>query len=299
MSTSDHRHARAGVAYAVGAYGFWGVAPVYFMLVKFAGPAEVLAHRVIWSVPLMAVLVTVARQWPTLRGLSASQVKRLALCSALLSSNWFIFIYGVHSGRIAETALGYFINPLVSIILARLVLGERMRPLQWVAAGIAAAGVAVELYVAGSVPVIALALAMTFGLYGLLRKQLALASSVGLAVEVSVLAPFALAYLLLGVLADNEVQRSIGQIALLGLGGAVTVIPLIWFASAATRLPLSILGFIQYLAPSIALMLAVVVYGETVSASRWTSFAMIWTALAVLSAEALWHFRKAASRVRP
>jgi chloramphenicol-sensitive protein RarD len=170
----------SGAGYAVAAYTFWGFAPVYFVWVSFAQPLEVLAHRIVWSIPLLLVLVTLARQWPAARQLQLHQWGILAICSALLSTNWLTFIYAIHEGRIVETSLGYFINPLVSIVLGWLFLQERMRPWQWVAACAALFGVLVELLTLGELPWLALTLAFTFGTYGLLRKQLGLPSSVGL-----------------------------------------------------------------------------------------------------------------------
>jgi len=284
--------AGSGAAYAIGAYLFWGVAPIYFVWVSFAQPLEVLAHRVVWSIPLLAVLITVARQWPALRALSRRHLGVLLICSALLSVNWFTFVYAVQQGRIAETALGYFINPLVSIVLGSVFLGERLRPWQWVAALIAASGVLGELIMQRELPWLGLLLAGSFGVYGLMRRQLAVPSSVGLGVEATFVAPFALGYLVSLELFGAGAGRSVSEWLMLGLGGAVTVTPLIWFASAAIRLPLSTLGFFQYIAPSLSLMLAVFVYTEPVSDARWRSFVMIWVGLAVFSAEGLLRHRR-------
>lgn len=298
MATPDaarahHRHLH-GYAYAVASYTFWGVAPVYFVWVKFAAPLEVLAHRVLWSVPLLALLVTLARQWPALRALEYREVLRLAVCAVLLSINWLTFIYAIHMERIAETSLGYFINPLVSIVLGALFLHERMRPWQWLAAGCAALGVSAEVVAVGQLPWLGLTLAFSFGFYGLLRKQLSVPSSVGLAVEAAMVLPFALAYLVYVAGNDLAVERSTAELLLLGLGGLVTVTPLIWFASAAVRIPLTTLSFFQYLAPSISLLLAVYVYGEDVSGPRWLSFMLIWLGLLLFSLEGVWWHRRQA-----
>ncbi len=284
----------AGAAYAVAAYVFWGLAPVYFVWVKFATPLEVLAHRVLWSLPLLAILITVARQWPGLKALSRKAYAQLAVCAVLLSVNWLTFIYAIHVERISETALGYYINPLVSIVLGWLVLGEKLRPLQWAAAGVAAAAVSYELVMLGELPWLGLLLAATFGFYGLLRKQLGVASSLGLGVEAFMLAPLALGFLLYWETVGNPASHTFNEYALLGLGGAITITPLLWFAAAAVRLPLTILGFFQYIAPSISLVIAVFVYSEPVAASRWVSFGLIWLALAVFSLEGLLHNRRAA-----
>ena len=264
---------------------------MYFVWVKFAAPLEVLAHRIVWSVPLLALLITVGRQWSALRFLSMRQLRLLAVCSVLLSINWLSFIFAIHTERIAEAALGYYINPLVSIVLGFVVLAERLRPAQWGAVGLAFAAVLLEVAALGEVPWLALALAFSFGFYGLLRKQLAVSSSAGLGVEATLLLPFALGYLMIAGASADAPERSLAQVLMLGLGGAVTVAPLIWFASAATRLPLTVLGFFQYLAPSISLLLAVFVYEEPVTQMRWVSFTMVWLALALLSVEALQHSR--------
>lgn len=271
---------------------FWGFAPVYFVWVAFASPLEVLAHRVVWSVPLLALLITLARQWPTLLALRPRQLWTLLLCSLLLSINWLTFVYAVQLGRIAETALGYFINPLVSIVLGWLFLRERLRLWQWVAALTAASGVMAELFTQSELPWLGLTLAGTFGVYGLLRRRLAIPSSVGLGVEASIVAPLAIGYLLyMGTAVEGE-ARTLQQVLMLGLGGVVTVTPLIWFASAAIRLPLSTLGFFQYIAPTLSLLLAIFVFHEQVSAARWNSFVMIWLGLIIYSMESLVHHKR-------
>jgi len=282
----------AGAAYAVAAYVFWGFAPVYFVWVSFASPLEVLAHRIVWSVPLLAVLITLARQWPALLALHPRQLWTLLLCSVLLSINWLTFVYAVQLGRIAETALGYFINPLVSIVLGWLFLREHLRPWQWAAALTAASGVLAELITQSELPWLGLLLAGSFGVYGLLRRKLAIPSSVGLGVEASIVAPLAVGFLLYTGVAVEGDPRSLQQILMLGLGGAVTVTPLIWFASAAIRMPLSTMGFFQYIAPTLSLLLAVFVYQEQMSDARWTSFVFIWLGLIIYSVESLLHHKR-------
>lgn len=288
----EQRRQQAGFGFALAAYGFWGLAPIYFVWVSFAHPLEVLAHRVVWSVPLLAILITLARQWPAVRALRWRQLRVLMLCSLLLSCNWLIFIFAIQQGRIAETSLGYFINPLVSIVLGWLFLKEQMRPLQWAASALAAIGVASEVVAQGELPWLGLSLAFTFGLYGLLRKQLAVSSSVGLGIETLFVAPLGVAYLLWMGFDGASVDRDIVQIWMLGLGGLVTVLPLIWFASAAVRIPLTMLGFCQYLAPSLSLLIAVFVFNEQVPAGRWLSFALIWLGLLMFSIEAFHHYRR-------
>jgi len=285
-ATGDPR-LRQGAAYALAAYTFWGFAPIYFVWVNFAAPLEILAHRVVWSVPLLACLITLARQWSAVRLLTPRQLGLLGVSSVLLSVNWLTFIYAIHQARITETSLGYFINPLVSIVLGALFLGERLRPLQWLAAGAAAVGVASELIALGQLPWLGLTLAFSFGFYGLLRKQLQIPSSVGLGVETLMVVPLAIAYLAYGGSADILPARESSQVLMLGLGGLVTVTPLVWFAAAAVRMPLTLLSFFQYLAPSLSLLLAVFVYAEPIASVRWLSFALIWMGLAVFSVDGL------------
>lgn len=291
--SNDARVRRVGVGYALAAYTIWGVAPVYFVWVNFALALEILAHRILWSLPLLVVLVLLGRQWRALRALSRRDVGRLALCAALLSVNWLTFIYAIQIERIAETSLGYFINPLVSLVLGALFLAERMRLAQWLAAGLAAIGVGFELIMLGELPWLGLALAFSFGFYGLIRKQLNLPSAVGLSVETALVAPAALSYLIWLHAWGPDPDRTVGQIAQLAAGGLVTALPLVCFAAAAIRLPLSVLSFFQYLAPSLSLLIAVAVYGETVSDSRWIAFALIWLALVMFSVEGLYHRRRA------
>ena len=233
------------------------------------------------------------RQWRGLRELSSSVYLRLFVCAILLSINWLTFVYAIHTERIVETALGYYINPLVSIVLGWLVLGERMRTLQWLAAGIAALAVSFEVLMLGAVPWLGLLLAFSFGFYGLLRKQLGVASSLGLGVEAAMLAPLALAFIAFWETRADSVSHDFPEYALLALGGVVTITPLLWFAAAAVRLPLTVLGFFQYIAPSLSLLLAVFVYAETVTFSRWVCFGFIWLALAIFTVESVVHSRRA------
>ena len=271
----------AGYAYATSAYLFRGVVPVYFVWVSFALPLEILAYRILWALPCLFLLVTLGRQWQGLRALDFRSYVLLACCSLLLSANWLTFIYGISQQKIAETSLGYFMNPLVTIGLGTLILKERRRPAQTVAFVLAASGIAYELYTQGSLPWIALSLAITFGLYGLLRKQIAVPAAIGLAIETAFVAPLALGFLVFYVLPDRDAEH----LAMLALGGVVTVVPLVWCGAAAMRLRLTILGFFQFLAPSISLLIAIYLYGESVTPARWVSFIMVWVGLLVFSAE--------------
>ncbi len=292
MSSSVHElgDTRNGLLFAFAAYGIWGIAPIYFVWVSFAQPLEVVAHRVVWGIPLLGVLLLVSGQWREVKSLAAPALGYLLVSALCLSINWLMFVYAIQTERIAEASLGYFINPLVSIVLGWLFLRERLRPLQWLAVAVAGIGVCSELWVRASLPWLGLTLALTFGLYGLLRKQVNVGAVAGLSIETAVVAPFAVGFLVW--LSLHGETRDIGALLSLGLGGLVTVVPLICFAAAAIRLPLTTLGFVQYLSPSCALMLAIFVYGEVVPAERWFTFAFIWGALMIFSFEGLYRYRK-------
>lgn len=281
---------RKGLLFAVAAYCIWGVAPIYFVWVGFAAPLEILMHRVLWSVPVLVLLITVTGQWTAARALSRREVALLFVTALCLSANWLTFIWAIQAQRIADASLGYFINPLINILLGWVFLQERLRPLQWLAVAIALLGVGIELGVRQTMPWLGLTLALTFGFYALLRKQVSVPAAIGLWVETMLMLPIALLFLFWLLAQDG--MRAAGQIMQLALGGVITVVPLVCFAAAALRLPLSTLGFVQYLAPSCALLLAVVVLNESVPHMRWVTFGFIWTALVVVTAENIFSLRK-------
>ena len=287
---AEQRIQRQGLLFAVAAYGIWGFAPMYFVWVGFAAPLEILMHRVLWSVPLLVLLITVTGQWADVRGLSRRALLFLTATALLLSINWLTFIWAIQAQRIADASLGYFINPLVNVLLGGLFLRERMRPYQWLAVGVALLGVGAELWVQRSVPWLGLILAVSFGFYGLLRKQVSVPAAIGLWVETTLMLPIALLFLFW--LVTNEGLRPVMQVAQLAMGGLVSVVPLVFFAAATLRLPLTTLGFVQYLAPSCALMLAIFLYDEAVPEIRWVTFGFIWSALVIFSAENFFHVRK-------
>lgn len=289
MPVDPAAEARQGLGYALTAFTIWGFVPVYFVQVEFAEPLEVLAHRIVWTLPLTAILITLTQQWSALLALKRRQLTFLVASSVCLSINWLAFIWAIHDGKIVETSLGYFINPLVSIVLGWAILKEVMRPWQWIAVAIAAVAIVVELAVARLVPLFGLTLAFSFGLYGLLRRQVDLPSTVGFAVETAIMAPLAAGFLV--YLAMQGGQRSLTEVGLLGLGGLVTLIPLIAFGAAAIRLPLTRLGIVQYLAPTISLLLAVFVYDEVVATLRWQTLGLVWVAILIFSIDGLRHHR--------
>lgn len=269
--------------YALAAFCFWGLVPIYFKAVAVVPPLELLAHRVLWSVPLVALLITLGRQWGPLRRALASRRVWLILClsASLAACNWFVFIYAIVSGRVLQASLGYFINPLVNVILGLVFLRERLRPWQAVAVLLAAAGTLNLALAAGQIPWISLSLAFSFGTYGLLRKTVRIESLNGLLVETSLLSPAALGYLLLLAAQGRGAFWAGGPeiSGLLILAGAVTALPLVWFTSAARRLPYTTIGLFQYLAPSIQFCLAVFVYQEPFSKAHLITFAYIWAGL--------------------
>jgi chloramphenicol-sensitive protein RarD len=283
---------RKGLLLALLAYGFWGLVPLYFKAVRSVPPLEILAHRVVWSVPLVAVLIALLGSWDGVRVALRSPriLATLALSAILIATNWFTFIFGVTHDRILETSLGYYINPLVNVVLGMTVLRERLTRLQTVSVLLAAAG---TLYLAlsyGVVPWISLVVAFTFGFYGLLRKTVRVDSMGGLLVETAILAPLALGFLVvLGTRGTGAFGTAGLRIAaLLVLAGVVTAVPLIWFASAARRLPYSVIGLCQYLAPSLTFLLAVFLYGERFTPTHAVAFGCIWTALAIFTAD-MWY----------
>ncbi len=289
-TTESSSESQKGLLFAVGAYGIWGIAPIYFVWVGFAGPFEILANRIVWAIPLLLLMLGLTKQWAGVWRLTRVQLAILVATAVALSINWLTFIWAIQAEKIAEASLGYYINPLFNVMLGWLFLQERMRPLQWLAIGVAAFGIATELVVQASVPWLGLTLAMSFGIYGLLRKKVNLPAVVGLFIETLLVLPIALGYLILLYL--DQGTRTFVDGASLALGGVITVIPLVFFAAAATRLPLTTLGFVQYLAPTCALLLALFLYDESVPAIRWFTFSMIWLAVVIFSVENVYQYRK-------
>lgn len=300
---ATRENTRLGVFAGIIAYAVWGLVPVFFKQIAEVPAVEIIAHRVVWAMLLMTALIGFGRgfadAWRVAR--IPRQLARIAFASFLVISNWLTFVWGVNNGHILETSLGYFILPLFNVALGVLVLKERLRPLQWLAVLLASTGVTIEAVRAGGLPWIALVLAGTFGIYGLLRKQLPLDAASGLFLETVCMTPVALAWLgWLAISGQNHFGGGPGLLTgrdlLLIATGAVTAIPLLLFAVAARRLPLSMMGFLQYIAPSIAFLLAVLVYREPLDLERTAAFAVIWLGLAVYTADLL---RFAAARTAP
>lgn len=282
----------AGALYALAAFTSWGLLPVYWKHLAGVPALEILMHRVAGTVVFACLLLTLSRRWDEVRVALRSRrsLAALAASSLFIAINWLTFIWAVGAGEIVATSLGYYLNPLVNVALGVLVLRERLRPLQFVAVAIAAAGVAYFTAAQGGLPWISLLLAISFALYGLLRKTVAVASLAGLAIETAVLAPLAIAGIAWreghgsGAFARSE-ELSAAVPWLLAGAGTVTAIPLVWFASAARRLRLATIGLFQYIAPSLSLLLAVFLYGEPFTRAHAVAFACIWTALALYSIE--------------
>jgi chloramphenicol-sensitive protein RarD len=278
---------RRGLLYAIAAYGIWGLFPLYWGLLKPAGALEILGHRIVWSLVSVLVLLAVLRRWGWFKTVLRSRRTTLILvgASVLIAVNWFTYIYGVNSGHVVETALGYFINPLVSMLLGVVVLRERLRRVQWAALGIGAAAVAVLTIDYGRPPWFAIVLAVSFGLYGLLKKMAGAPAAEGLAFESGVLVIPALACIIWleidGSAAFGHV--SVGHALLMMGAGLFTAIPLLFFAGAANRVPLSTMGIVQYLAPLLQFLIGITIAGEHMPPARWAGFALVWLALVIFT----------------
>ncbi|MGF0301117.1 MULTISPECIES: EamA family transporter RarD [Rhodococcus] len=286
--------ARTGVLCGLGAYGLWGLFPAYFGLLEPAGAVEILAHRVLWTLVLMLIVLGVMGRLGALRGLSARTWGLVAAASTAIAVNWGVYIYGVVSGRVVETALGYFINPLVSVVFGVLFFRERLRPAQIAALVLAICAVVVITVDYGRPPIIALTLALSFASYGVIKKIVPLDPRTSLTGEGIVAAPFALGYVIFLAVTGTGTFLGYGMdhTALLVSAGLVTAVPLLLFGAAAQRVPLATLGMLQYLTPSLQMTWGVVVLGEDMPASRWIGFVLIWIALAVYSTDALVRARR-------
>ncbi|HEX3545812.1 MAG TPA: EamA family transporter RarD [Mycobacterium sp.] len=288
---SDTR--RSGLLFGIGAYACWGMFPAFFPLLKPAGAFEVLAHRIVWSFALMVVVIAVVRRLGDIRAITGRTWLLLTFASAMISINWVIYVYAVNNGHVVDAALGYFINPLVTVALGLLIFRERLNRAQFVALAIAIIAVVVLTVEVGAPPVIGIGLALSFGLYGAVKKVVPTDPRVSVGIEAGVAAPFATAYIVVlqvggyGTFTDHGVDH----VALMIVSGVVTALPLLLFAAAAQRLPLVTMGLLFYLTPAMQLTWGVVVGHEPMPPVRWLGFALIWVALAVFSGDALWRTR--------
>ena len=282
---------RKDVLLAVCAYVIWGIAPHYFKLLTQDSPLEILMHRVIWSFIFMIVLMQFIGGFGRLRLVlkHPKQVGVLIVTSVLIAANWLIFIWAINNDHMLDASLGYFINPLFNVLLGMIFLGERLRKMQWVAVSLAFIGVLLQLISFGSIPLVSLALAASFGFYGLLRKKVNVDAKTGLLIETALLLPVALGYLLLTLdsSATSMLVNSLNLNLTLIAAGIVTTIPLLCFAGAAVRIPFSILGFFQYIGPSIMFILAVKLFNEPFDMEKGITFGFIWLALLVFVGDML------------
>ncbi len=285
-----------GLLLGFSAWAMWGFFPLYWPLLRPADPVEILAHRILWSMLLMLGVVLLVRRAGRLRATVSNRrtLRVLVVAAALIACNWGVYIYGVNSNQVVETSLGYFINPLVSVLLGVLVLGERLRRAQWLALGLAALAVLGLTVEYGRPPWIALALALSFGCYGLAKKKANAGAVESLVVETLVVAPLAVGYLTFLTVqgASTFGREGPWHVALLMGTGLLTVVPLLCFGGAATRIPLSTLGLMQYLTPTVQFVLGLVVFHEPMPLMRWLGFALIWAALVLFTVDSLRHRRR-------
>ena len=281
--------------YGAVAYGVWGLFPLYFALLDSVSPMEVVAHRVVWSLVFLVIALYVIRGWRNL--VRTMRSKRtfglLALAALFLSINWGVYVWAVQSNLVVEASLGYFINPLVSVGLGVVILRERLRHLQWAAVGLAIVGVIVLAVAMGHPPWISLVLATSFGIYGLLKKVVDVGSVPSLTIETVVLAPVALMIILIALRGGHAdlIQDGPGTTALLVMLGPVTAIPLIAFGAAATRIPLSSLGLMQFLTPILQFIMGITIFHESMTTGRWLGFIIVWLALGLFGFDLIRHSR--------
>lgn len=282
---------RRGVLYGIAAYTMWGLFPLYWPLLKPAGALEILAHRIAWSLVAVVAILAVRRHWSWFRELMRTprKVGLLALAAAIVTVNWGVYIYAVNTGHVVESALGYFINPLVSVLFGVFLLKERLRPWQWGAVGLGTLAVVVLTLDYGRLPWIALVLAVSFGTYGLVKKIAQVSAAESLTIETLVLLLPALGYLvyLQGQGGATFGSLGAGHALLLAGGGVITAIPLLCFTSAAIRIPLTTIGLLQYIAPVLQFLVGVFVVHEVMPPSRWAGFAIVWLALSVFTWDSL------------
>ncbi|MQY06063.1 EamA family transporter RarD [Actinomadura macrotermitis] len=288
------------MVFGFAAYGLWGLFPLYWPLLKPAGALEILAHRIMWSLVAVLVVLSLRRHWGWVRALTRRQVGLLAAAAVGISLNWGVYIFAVNTGHTIEAALGYFINPLISVLFGVLVFRERLRPWQWAAVGLGTAAVLVLTVDYGRPPWIALVLAFSFGTYGLVKKFVNMPSAEGLTVETAVMFLPALGLALVLQLRGDAAfgHAGAGNALLLVGAGVVTAIPLLLFNAAAVRIPMSTIGMLQYLTPVLQFLIGLLVHHEAMPASRWTGFVLVWLALVLLTADGLRAGRRARRAAR-
>ncbi|MDG1753267.1 MAG: EamA family transporter RarD [Thalassotalea sp.] len=291
MTNQPSNETRSGVISAICAYLLWGLAPIYFKLISDVSPDEIMVHRVVWSCVLLLIIVLLSKKLSPLITIMKQPkiLVKLMLTASFLGVNWFMFIWAVNNDHLLDASLGYFINPLFSVALGVIFLGERLRKWQMLAVVLAIIGVLIQLIYIGSLPIISLALACTFGIYGLLRKKLPIDSFIGLLIESALMLPIALIYWQFFVSSEtsNMLSNTASLNLLLLFAGIVTTAPLLCFTAAAKRLTLSTVGFFQYIGPSIMFILATAYYNEILVMEKLITFVFIWAALLIYSVDSL------------
>lgn len=290
-STDGQTGSRSGLAFGVGAYTMWGMFPAFFGLLSFTGAVDIVAHRVLWTLVLMIGVILVTRQVRVLCGLSRRTWLLVAAGAISISVNWGVYVVAVLTGNVAEAALGYFINPLLSVAFGVLFFRERLSGAATVAIGLAVVAVGVLTVAYQRIPFIALALAVSFGIYGVVKKLTPLAPQVSLTAETLTVAPFALGYLGFAVVTKGQIAATPWQLALLVLCGPMTAVPLLLFGAGAHRLPVVTIGILQYLTPILQLLWAVVVRHEHLTMTTWFGFVLVWAALAIFTGDAMWRLK--------
>ncbi len=290
--------AATGVLYGVGAYGLWGLLPIYFILLTPANSIEIVANRVLWSAIFCALIITVSRGWGKIA--AALKNKRimgtLSVAGVLILINWLTYVYAVTSGSAVQASLGYFINPLVSVLLGVLVLKEKLRPMQWLAVGVGFAAVVVLTFSYGKLPWIALLLAFSFGTYGFVKNRVGgrVDAVTSLSIETAVLAPFAIAAMVILTLVGQATLTGMGpgHFWLMASSGIITAVPLLFFGASASRLSMTGIGLLQFMTPLVQFVIAITILGEPMSTERWIGFAIVWIALAILITDMLISYRR-------
>jgi chloramphenicol-sensitive protein RarD len=294
MTHEEKLPSPSGVPHAIMAYVIWGFIPVFFKLLGSVAPIEIVAQRILWSVPLLMIILFFRRQIGEFSAIfrHKTHLRNLAVSASLIAINWLIYIWAVANDHVLATSLGYYLNPLVNVLLGRLFLGERLRPMQMAAVGVAAIGVAILLSGALDTLWISITLAFSFGSYGLVRKITPVGSVPGLAVETTLLAPFSLAFIYwLSTEGDLSFGSDLRTSGLLILCGLITATPLLLFATAARRMSYTSLGFIQYLAPTIVFILSIFVFNEPLNSTKLICFTLIWVSIAIFCFDALRNYR--------
>lgn len=297
---ADRSEAATGVLFGIGAYGLWGLLPIYFIWLMPANSIEIVANRVVWSVIFCALIITASRGWGKIGAALTNKriMGTLAVAAVLILINWLTYVYAVTTGSAVEASLGYFINPLVSVLIGVIVLKEKLRPRQWVAVGVGFAAVIVLTISYGKLPWIALMLAFSFGTYGFVKNRVGgkVDAVTSLSIETAVLAPFAIVAMIVLTIAGQATLTSLGagHFWLMASSGIVTAVPLLFFGASASRLSMTGIGLLQFMTPLVQFIIAITLLAEPMSTERWIGFVIVWIALAILVTDMLINYRRTA-----